>query len=234
MKKLFITFLICLVSIFNCEIKETEYVYEECEECPEEEEKMGVISWTSRTSQFGASTIWGACWSEALSLFIIVGDSGKISTSPDGINWTAQTGDHGTSNILGVAAADDIVVSVGETGKLASSTDGETWTARTSQFGTTNIQGVCWSPDLDLFVAVGEGGGDISTSPDGINWTARTGPTNTDGLHDVCWSPELELFCAVGNGNIDNNNPTIVTSPDGTTWSYLGRRGSSTFYCWCI
>lgn len=83
---------------------------------------------------------------------------------------------------------------------------------------------VTYSPDLNLFVAVGAGNGDgatgnfVMTSPDGFSWTAQTAPAPGTALRrygSVCWSPSLGLFVAVGNGTTNQ----IITSPNGIAWT---------------
>ena len=74
---------------------------------------------------------------------MVVGVSGTILTSSDGITWTSRTS--GTSNDLyGVAFANNTFVVVGVSGTILTSSDGITWTSRTS--GTTNtLWGVTYS-----------------------------------------------------------------------------------------
>ena len=70
--------------------------------------------------------------STSIELFIAVGGSGTILTSPDGTTWTAQTS--GTSNDLRSVAYDgsSTIVAVGFSGTILTSSDGTTWTSRTS------------------------------------------------------------------------------------------------------
>ena len=66
-------------------------------------------------------------------LFVTVGESGTILTSPDGTTWTERTS--GTSIFLiGVTYGNGLFVSVGDSGTILTSPDGTTWTERT--FGT--------------------------------------------------------------------------------------------------
>jgi hypothetical protein len=44
------------------------------------------VSWVSRTSGFGTSTIYGVIYGD--NRWVAVGDSGKMATSPDGITWS--------------------------------------------------------------------------------------------------------------------------------------------------
>ena len=74
---------------------------------------------------------------------------------------------------------------------------------------------VCWSPELRIFVAVGESGTNrVMTSPDGITWTGRSVPQANAWL-SVCWAPELRIFVAVATTGTN----CVMTSPDGITWT---------------
>jgi RHS repeat-associated protein len=102
-----------------------------------------------------------------------------------------------------------------EGGKLGTSPDGLAWTQRTSGFGADAVYGSAYSPQLNLFVAVG-GSGKVATSPDGVTWTMRSaGFTTSDFVWSVVWSPERSLFVAVSQVA----GGRIATSPDGVTWT---------------
>lgn len=129
---------------------------------------------TSRTSQFGASTIRALCYAPYNNLWIAVGDSGKISTSADfGATWTARTSGVATA-LYGVIAGVNTIVAVGASGVILTSTDGTTWTARTSGFSTSDIRAiaygngafVCCGADDKIGMSVGE---------NGATWTVTTG-----------------------------------------------------------
>jgi len=117
--------------------------------------------WTQRTSSFGTNAINGVTYGNGL--YVAVGDSGQLATSPDGINWTQRTSSFGTTAIYGVTYGNDLFVAVGASGQLATSPDGINWTQRTSSFGATNIYGVTYGNDL--FVAVGVSGKLATLSP---------------------------------------------------------------------
>ena len=102
---------------------------------------------------------------------------------------------------------------------------GKSWFAaitdiRLVDTGTTWYS-VTWSPQLGLFVAVGNGGttNKSAYSPDGKNWFApttdiRTVDTSTS-WRSVTWSPQLGLFVAVGQSGTAKNS---AYSPDGKNW----------------
>jgi len=165
----------------------------------------------SNTSQYFTGVTYGS------GIFVVVGQSGLILTSPDGFNWTQRSS--GTATWLSdVAFANNTFVSVGQTGVVLTSTDGFTWTPHTS--GT--------SADFNRirfingqFIAVGDEDA-IATSPDGITWTIQN-----SGLPTPVTPPDpndyLGFLYNVGYGNgiyiIVGKSSTILTSPDAIHWA---------------
>lgn len=98
-----------------------------------------------------------------------------------------------------------------------------TWTNRPNPFdgdSTESCNGICWSPDLSLFVAVGNDAAStitVCTSSDGITWVAESCPFDGGTAFGVAWSPALSLFVAVGEDA--GNTITVCTSPDGSAWT---------------
>lgn len=89
-------------------------------------------TWTARTSGT-TKTLYDITYVN--NMFIAVGESGTILTSPDGETWTSRTS--GTSNDLqGVTYGNGTFVAVSMKGTILTSTDGAKWTIRTS--GTSN------------------------------------------------------------------------------------------------
>ena len=146
--------------------------------------------------------------------FVTVGDNGTILTSPDGVNWTAQSS--GTSEWLyAVTYGNNTFVAVGYSGTVLTSPDGVNWTAQSSGAGSV-LYAVTYGNGT--FVAVGYGG-TILTSPDGASWTAQSSGTGSV-LRAVTYGNGT--FVAVGSGG------TILTSPDGANWTLQssGTRGT--------
>ncbi len=86
---------------------------------------------------------------------------------------------------------------------------------------------IAWSPQLNLFVAVGLSGTDterVMTSPDGITWTIRLAAEAAQ-WNCVIWVAELELFVAVS----PNATNQVMTSPDGITWTSQSASEASTW-----
>lgn len=139
-------------------------------------------------------------------LYVAVGASGAIVTSPDGETWTSRTS--GTANDLyGVAwsATNSLFVAVGNTGTILTSPDGVTWTSRTS--GTSNALYAAVEMSTTL-VAVGAAG-TILSSTNGTSWTSRTSGTS-NALY--CVSTNGTAFVAAGQSG------TLCYSTNGTTW----------------
>ncbi len=121
------------------------------------------VKWTATDSYAG----WMGVASSA-SQVVKVGQYGNISTSPDGVIWTAQTTQ--PTSLYGViwTGTEFVAVGGGGTGYIITSRDGVTWTSQTP--GTSAIlygqsatlYGVAWSGSR--LVAVGTSGY-IVTSP---------------------------------------------------------------------
>ncbi len=180
-------------------------------------------------------------WSPQLNLFCAVANSSpsngqNVMTSPNGINWTLRTNApnfisgfgnvpfyFGYNNIVWSSELNLFVacVSSNTSGapnnvytRVSTSPNGINWTIRDlfpQPLNDVFFNDVVWSPELNLFVAVGGSGNNrVMTSPNGVNWTARNVPlANWKGLS---WSPELGLFCAVGTNE-------VMTSSNGINWT---------------
>ncbi|MDP6654987.1 MAG: cell wall-binding protein [SAR324 cluster bacterium] len=130
-------------------------------------------SWTQRVNVFDWERLTPA--SNFLSavtfgnnIFVTVGWSGRILTSPDGIQWTERSS--GTSNNLkDVIFENGSFLVVGNSGTMLSSKDGISWVERSS--GTSKALNAA-AYGNNTYVVVGELG-TIITSPDGTTWTER-------------------------------------------------------------
>jgi hypothetical protein len=186
------------------------------------------LRWTNRSDGLSAipfsQAIVGFIWTG--SLWIALGNSIKLATSPDLVTWTNQPG---VSNIgvsgygLGIAYGAGKYVIIGADGnfygKCITSTDLVTWT---NQSSFASIFGLTKTPTKVVygsskFVAFGNGStatsGTCATSPDGVTWTARTYPNTY--TNDCVWTGSQ--FVAVGLNQ--NGNGVCATSPDGITWT---------------
>ena len=143
-------------------------------------------------------------------MFVIIGQSDTILTSPDSVQWTAR--DVPVGFLGDVAYGNGTFVITGYLGRLLTSPDGISWTQRTS-LPSGGLAGVVFAQSV--FLTVGSGG-DIFTSSDGINWVGRT-----SGISNTLWNVAYTngTFIAVGDnstilqsGNCPIPMPTSVVS----------------------
>ncbi|HYG84453.1 MAG TPA: hypothetical protein VD907_06280 [Verrucomicrobiae bacterium] len=192
----------------------------------------GGATWTTHPDA-GDFQYWFVDWSSELGLFVATAQNGGtqgVMTSPDGINWTPRTTPVGAWWGLTYSPDLNLYVVVGTDGKIMTSPDAITWTQRTAPVAN-QWRSVAWSPELSLFVAVGNTGTNrIMTSPDGINWTARPA-VNNNTWKDITWSPARHAFVAVGDtggasqvmtGAMVTATTTSATSITGSTATLRG------------
>ena len=170
--------------------------------------KIGMSNtWTSIVSGVSVQ-LNEVCFSEDKKIFVAVGNSGTILTSPDGVNWTSRTsGINEGLNRICYAKGPGMFAAVGNNGVILTSPDGINWTSRTSGISST-LHGICYSEKHHLFVAVSSA---ILTSSDGITWTNRGYASSIK--YDVCYSEKLDLFVTIGMSGV------LLTSSDGVTWT---------------
>jgi photosystem II stability/assembly factor-like uncharacterized protein len=169
-------------------------------------------TWTARTSGT-TNTLVGSAYSG--SIYVLVGASGTILSSPDGITWTARSS--GTTNGLnGVYWSGTEFIAVGAGGIMTVSPDGINWTLRNSGTGVTLSTGKFLNGQ-HILVGVGI----IRTSPDGISWTSRTTGT-ANQLNEVTWTGTQ--YIVVGHGGV------ALSSPTGETWSLYSTGSSQVAY----
>lgn len=175
-------------------------------------------TWVSGTPAESAS--WtSVVYADALGLFVAVGLSGRVMTSPDGVSWTSRTAAEANnwvsicwSSGLGLLVA----VAYSGTNRVMTSSDGTTWTARAAAEANT-WRSVCWADDLGLFVAVASTGTHrVMTSSDGTTW--NTASASAARLWwGVTWAKSLGLLVAVADDTTDTT--TVMTSTDGSSWT---------------
>jgi len=168
-------------------------------------------SWTSRTSSF-STTLINAVASNTSDLYVAVGESGKLATSPDGTTWTQRTSSFGTNHINDVAYGNGYWVAVGNSPtKVAYSTDGINWTQKTTGIGG-NVVKVAWGNGLWI-IADDASGFYTATDPTGT-WTSRTSTLST--VNDLVYFKGQSIW--VG-GNDSGTTGAFASSTDGTTWT---------------
>lgn len=142
-------------------------------------------------------------------LWVVVGASGQIATSPDGIVWTQQVSGVGT-DLRGVCYGGGLFVAVGLSGVILTSPDAFNWTSRTSGFGGTAIVAVTYGNGIYV---VGGDLGTLAISKDGVAWDLQTSGFGANAIKWIAYDSTLNLFVAVGGAG------TLTTSSNGTGWT---------------
>jgi hypothetical protein len=197
------------------------------------------ITWTSRTPVFGtAQTVAYSGYNRiafnngVTNKYIIVGrdissTGGYISTSTDGVTWTARTGVAISSN----QNANGVVINAAATVKyclvnysastgneIYSSTDAVTWVQRTviatssPYSGGVATNGTAATNQIYVYANRASSGNNISTSTNGITWTTRSSAVPSTGSFGVAWGAGLYV---VGTSSAT----AYTTSTDGVTWT---------------
>ena len=90
---------------------------------------------------------------------------------------------------------------------------------------------VCWSPEKQVFAAVGGGtSSNVAVSYNGIQWIRGQGVQNDSNTwQEICWSPEKNRFVAVASSG---DTSRVMYSSDGVAWTKV--QYNDTFYsvCW--
>jgi hypothetical protein len=152
-------------------------------------------SWTVRTpGGTPAGSLHAVAYGNGL--WVAVGNSGEIQTSPDGVTWTKRTA-AAADNLGGIAYGGGLWVAVGgitTTPKIQTSPNGITWTTRTPAAATGGLTAIVYGNSEFVAVGVSANVGQVQSSPDGITWTKRAdlgnyppqGITYMAGCYAVC------------------------------------------------
>lgn len=140
----------------------------------------------------------------------------RIARERSGASWGYRPSGT-TSELLGVAANESMIVAVGASGTILTSPDGRVWTTRSSGIGVA-LRAVTWSGQQ--FVAVGDEFA-VLLSPDGIAWTPADTRRAAGALNGV--TAGAGLLVAVGSypmlPGAGTDSTVILTSPDGLVWT---------------
>lgn len=136
---------------------------------------------------------------------------GQVIFAEGEIAWKKSL-ELGKVNLKGIAYdGKGLLAAVGEDGRIKTSQGGIKWVGRES--GTVeSLNSIAYGNGK--FIAVGEGV--IAASTDGINWA----PKSSLSLNSVVWN--VDKFYAVGKFG------TILSSPDGETWTKVEINSSET------
>ena len=148
------------------------------------------------------------------SLYVRIGLTGLIQTSPDGNNWTVRTS--GVSvDLWGIVYGLGKFVVVGADGTILSSTDGITWASQTS--GTSeHLYAI--DANLDVYIAVGANGASL-ISLDAYIWIDAFSDTT-----EILWgvSAGSGQWIAVGANSTIVVKPLVVTDTSGELYDGMG------------
>jgi hypothetical protein len=180
----------------------------------------------SSTTVSGFSAGYDVAYSLSLQVWVAVG-SGTITAvvSYDGGNWNVSELTT-TFDVVGYAItwsdAQSLFVAGGTSSLgycIATSTDGVNWLAQNSPF-TGSVRGVAYSPQRNIWIAVGTGSALIARSVDGITWisTVTYIPTLV-GTH-AAWGAEAGLFLVALTGGGGGSEVSTAKSYDGISWIF--------------
>lgn len=142
-------------------------------------------------------------------LFVSVGSSGVVLTSPDGITWQSISLGS-TKDFTSVTFGDGKFVAVGRE-TIFTSTNGTAWTNVTPAGSTDWLGSVGYG--AGCFVTAGyrsSGLRSLLTSADGISWTSRASGNTTD---------RYNITYRNGQFISGGYNSTVLRSSNGATWS---------------
>jgi hypothetical protein len=204
----------------------------------------GGITWTYPTTggtrlsgtTFGTADAMAIVWTGTQ--FVVVGGSGRVATSPDGIAWTYRGGLvtvwGSTRTARALAWSGSTLLVTGDDGYAATSLDGITWTnqpglAATLWGNATETRAALWYSSK--FVVVGDAGKVATATYNSTTlaweWTYQPGLaalTTTWGTANalVLVVQGTQLLTAGTAGH-------VATSPDGVTWTYQPSLRTSTW-----
>jgi len=194
------------------------------------------INWISRTSGT-SNTLNGVAYGN--NVFVAVGEEEVdmregiqipyiVTTSPNGIEWTAQAATSPAYELEGIAFGNGIFVAVGyddnsitddsitigDNGRILTSTNGTSWTEHNP--GTDSpLNGVGFGNGL--FVVVADSG-TIFTSPYGITWASLYSDSENRRLRKVAFGDNTFVVVGGDSGGLDPY-AVMLTSPDGEAWT---------------
>lgn len=138
-------------------------------------------------------------------IFVAVGMSGTVFSSPDGMSWTSRNSGT-TNNLNAVIYSNGQFLAVGSTSSIVTSTDGIHWTYKALD---TAIGLLSVTYNDGQYMAVGKNGA-VLYSADGVSWEYRTSGIS-QRLRSVVYGNGQ--YVAVGDYG------AILSSADGISWT---------------
>ena len=155
-----------------------------------------------------AALLWAAVDAEAQAQVVLVGTSGRVVTTADGITFSSSSPT--SSTLYSVENGGGLWVAVGTTSRVITSPDGVAWTTATGPSPSTTLYGIGYGDGT--WVAVGASGR-LWTSPDANTWTLRSTPTGSS-LCCVDYDEVNGVFI------VQTSTSLVLRSTDGgMTWS---------------
>jgi hypothetical protein len=158
------------------------------------------------------------------SLYVIVGMTGLIATSVDGITWTMRTSGV-TADLMSAVWNGSLFVAVGDRGTILTLKDGVVWTGRQSA-ATEKLVKIIWTGTT--FIASAQGPtsglpgsvpyGAVIKSTDGMNWSYAKTVGTQSYVADLLWNGSKYIGVGLSIGT-----PTalIYTSTDAVNWTVI-------------
>jgi hypothetical protein len=186
----------------------------------------GGRSWSVVAHNAGG-TVRCVTWDPVNNVFITGGNTAVlqlVSTSPDGITFTAKTGatlvgctaDSGAQ--VTTSAGVTVFAAAGGTVAVGSSTNSTAWTARTLNQAVVTLACIAHNGN-GVYLVTGTGSTAANTSPDGTTWAAATMPASSPNIHALAGG--VLSGNSVGTfGFIDGTTTLLYTSTTGATSSW--------------
>jgi autotransporter-associated beta strand protein len=167
-------------------------------------------TWISRTIPVYSS--WNSI-TYGNGIFVAVGNNtvDNTMTSPDGINWTLNSGTF-LPNCTSVTYGNNLFVAVSSTDGVITSSNGIDWVYVTSLYDSWKsvTYGIVYGSGL--FVAVASTG-IVMTSLNGIDWVYATSAANNNWTSVTFGNNRFVAVASTGTGN------RVMTSLNGSTWT---------------
>jgi len=174
------------------------------------------IQWTARTPAFLGS-FHGVAFGNGL--FVAVDGSVStnfVMTSPDGINWTAQTTPLGSGLAVIFDGSQFVALSgAGVANQIFTSPDGINWTQQTTPFVISTWQDLAFGGGV--YIAIGINGVNtiVMTSPDSVVWTLQASLSNIN-LRAITYANGG--FVGVGSSAAFPTQ-SVATTVNGVAWT---------------
>lgn len=171
----------------------------------------GTSSWTTRVITPMTTTLTGVAYSATATIPWIAQGTSVTVSSTDGTTWVVQNAlsSGGKANIAWTGTK---YVHAGALGFVGTSTDLSSITGISNSFAGASIS--CASNGSGTVVVVNSSTSIWQSTDHGSTFISRTPNAGGNGINHIKWcGGSINLFVAACN------NATIITSPDGQTWT---------------